>query len=292
MVLCAGYGTRLRPLSAELPKPLLPVGDRALLAHIAARLASSEFSEVVVNTHHLPREFSRIHQQLPVNLEVVHEPEILGTAGGVRGALGLLGGPPVVVWNGDVIADVPLAELGGRAGAWACLAVRRRARGEGTLGLAAEGCVVRLRGECFGVEATGADYLGIAALGPLTLASLPVRGCLVGDVWLPALRGGAAVATLEVGGAWTDIGDLPGYLAANLAWVRDQGRGSWVGPGATVAGGVQLVDAVIGAGARVEGEGIVEQAVAWPGATLRAPASRVVVTSRGTLVKVEPVRAT
>ena len=57
MVLCAGLGTRLRPLTDELPKPLVPVGDKPLLARIADSLRSAGIDGFVVNTHHLSHEF-------------------------------------------------------------------------------------------------------------------------------------------------------------------------------------------------------------------------------------------
>src|SRR5277367_6976775 len=105
MILAAGRGTRLRPLTDELPKPLLPVGDRPAMAHVAARLAAAGIREAVLNTHHLAAEFTPERlAALPLALRVIHEPEILGTAGGLANAAALLGDGDVVVWNGDILA--------------------------------------------------------------------------------------------------------------------------------------------------------------------------------------------
>src|SRR6187431_232569 len=81
MVLCAGLGTRLRPLTDELPKPLVPVGDRPLLAHILERLASAGVERAVMNVHHKPEEMLRSFDVLPFMPQVITEVEILGTAG-------------------------------------------------------------------------------------------------------------------------------------------------------------------------------------------------------------------
>lgn len=286
MILCAGLGTRLRPLTAERPKPLVPIGDRSILAHTAAALTAAGFSSAVINTHHLPGAFGSEISRLPIKVEVVHEPVIRGTAGGVAGARALLGPAPVLVWNGDILVQPPIESLLAAAGEGLCLAVAPRAAGEGTVGLDADGRVVRLRGERFGDECSGGDYVGVAALGAQSLERLPEQGCLVGDVALPWLRSGREVWTRPVSGAWTDAGDPRSYLQANLDWLEAHANhdGSWLGPGAHVAAGVELAGSVLGAGAEIRGEGRVARCVLWPGAVATAPLSNAIVTPRTTLL--------
>lgn len=287
MVLGAGLGTRLRPLTFELPKPLVPIGDRPLLGHIARRLARAGFDELVVNTHHLPTAFSSLDQTLGVRLHRVHEPVIRGTAGGVAGARALLGAPPIVLWNGDILVDPPLAEmLALAAGGGLVLAIQPRPAGQGTVGVDGAGSVVRLRGEGFGEEVRGGDYVGVAALGARCLATLPEVGCLVGDWALPELRSGGAVHTVEVQGGFDDAGDPAAYLRLNLTWLRATAAPAFLGEGAVVGAGVELDEAVIGAGARVEGRGVVRRVVAWPGSVVRAPLSDAIVTTAGRVVQI------
>lgn len=291
MVLAAGLGTRLRPLTLELPKPLVPIGDRPLLGHIARCLARAGFDELVVNTHHLPEAFSNLDEVLGVRAHRVHEPVIRGTAGGVAGARAHFGAPPIVLWNGDILVDPPLAamlalaESGGLV-----LGIDPRPAGEGTVGVDGAGSVVRLRGERFGVEVRGGDYVGVAALGARCLATLPEVGCLVGDWALPELRAGRGVRTVEVQGGFDDAGDPLAYLELNRTWLRANAGPVFLGEGAVVGEGVELDEVVIGAGARIGGRGALRRVVAWPGSVVRAPLSDAIVTTGGRTVRVRQSR--
>jgi mannose-1-phosphate guanylyltransferase len=285
MILAAGLGTRLRPLTDERPKPLVPVGDRPAVAHVAAQLAAAGITEAVLNTHHLAAAFTEeILAALPLRLTVVHEDAILGTGGGVANAAPHLGGGDVVVWNGDILAELDLRAMITKhraRGAAATLAVAPRGDDRGTVGLDGEGRIARLRGQRFGEERASGDFLGIYVLSAAFRARLPSPGCLIGDGVMPALGDGARVETFAMPTAWDDVGNLASYLAANARWLARTGRGSFVGEGARVAAGVELQGCVIGAGAEVRGEGALERAVVWPGAIAEAPLADAVVTPRG-----------
>lgn len=283
MILAAGRGTRLQPLTDELPKPLVPVGDRPALAHIAARLAAAGIRESALNTHHLAAAFTPERLAgLPLAIRVIHEAAVLGTAGGVANAARILGDGDVVIWNGDILADVDVGALvaAHRAtGAAATLAVSARgAPGEGTVGIDTGGRVVRLRGERFGEEVASGDFLGVQAMAPALRSALPPLGCLVDDGYRPALRRGLLVTTFPVTGAWDDIGTIASYLAANARWLAREGLGAFVHPSARVAASVTVEGSVIGAGADVSGAGAVRGSVIWPGARVEAPLHGEVVT--------------
>ena len=97
MLLCAGFGTRLLPLTRVCPKPLMPLGDRTMLWQLTRWLRECGIREGVVNLHHLAEEFEPVIDQLPVKLKVVLEERIRGTAGGVAGARPWLGAGTAVV---------------------------------------------------------------------------------------------------------------------------------------------------------------------------------------------------
>jgi NDP-sugar pyrophosphorylase family protein len=114
MVLAAGRGTRLAPLTDTVPKPLVPVAGRPFLEHILEFLRAGGITEVVVNLHHLGH---RIEQHLGdgarfgVRVRYSWENPILDTGGGIKRAEPLLAGEPFVVVNGDSLLEVPLQEV-------------------------------------------------------------------------------------------------------------------------------------------------------------------------------------
>ena len=120
MVLAAGRGERLRPLTDSLPKPLFPVGGKALIDHVLDRLGDAGVERAVVNLCHLG-DLIEIHLSGRMNPAIAfsHEPERLDTGGGVAKALPLLGDDPFYVVNGKILwRDGESAALARLAQAW------------------------------------------------------------------------------------------------------------------------------------------------------------------------------
>lgn len=115
MILAAGRGERLRPLTDRTPKPLLRAGGKPLIGHLLQALADSGFHEIVVNLGHLGsqlREALGDGRTYGVTIQYSQEPEgALETGGAVRQALPLLGEEPFLVVNGDIATDFPFARL-------------------------------------------------------------------------------------------------------------------------------------------------------------------------------------
>jgi NDP-sugar pyrophosphorylase family protein len=114
MVLAAGFGTRLAPLTHTTPKPLVAVADKPFLDHLLALLHAGGIREVVINLHHLGHLIERhVGDGSRYGLQVRYSREatILDTGGGIKQAEPLLRGEPFVVANGDSLLEVPLAEL-------------------------------------------------------------------------------------------------------------------------------------------------------------------------------------
>ncbi|HET9931888.1 MAG TPA: NTP transferase domain-containing protein [Polyangiaceae bacterium] len=289
MVLCAGFGTRLRPLTDELPKPLLPYGDRSLLEHAVRSFQAAGFAEVVANVHHLAERFEAALTGFGGSVALVHEPVLRGTAGGIAGARRALGPSPVLCTIGDVVLERIPTELVDAAGfGGLVLAVAPRVAGSGTVGIGAHGEVVRLRGERFGQEVSGGDYIGLCALGDRALTELPEMGCLVGDYALPVLREGGEVRTFAYRGAYVLPGDdLGSYFASQLAWLAERGLASFVADEAKVSRGVLVDETLIGARATVTGTGVLRRVVALPGATLEAPLESAIVAPSGRIIRID-----
>ena len=120
MILAAGFGTRMRPLTEKLPKPLIEVGGRAMIDRTIDRLEDDGIEKVVVNLHHLGHLIEQ-HLRKRGSPEIVfsHEVEILNTGGGVAKALPLLGGDPFFVANSDIMwLNGPTSTLQDLASVW------------------------------------------------------------------------------------------------------------------------------------------------------------------------------
>jgi len=114
MVLAAGFGSRLRPLSYEQPKPLFPVMNRPVIEHTLALLKSVGITDVVINLHHKGNKISEFLEdgsRYGIRLHYSKEDPILGSAGGIKAAQKFLDGDAFIVINSDVVTDIDLKEL-------------------------------------------------------------------------------------------------------------------------------------------------------------------------------------
>ncbi len=185
MVLCAGKGTRLGELTLELPKPLLDIHGRPILDRILANLARHGFTEVVLNLHHRSdaiRAYVGDGSAWGLKLALVEEAELLGTAGSVRHAAHLLGGPgPILVHYGDVVTDQDLTAMVSfhqEKAALATLLLHQRAHSNSVVVLDEEQRIQRLlerptEAERKGVESPWVNS-GIYLLDPAVLSLIPV----------------------------------------------------------------------------------------------------------------------
>ncbi|WP_433353821.1 nucleotidyltransferase family protein [Micromonospora saelicesensis] len=254
VVLAAGEGTRLRPLTERVPKALCPVGNVPLLDRALARLAGLGLTgpdRVAVNACYLGEQVVA-HVGDRAHLSV--EPgDPLGTAGGVANLRDWIDGRPVLVGNADAYLADPAAPPGPDVAAlldgW-------------------DGHTVRLLGQPVADPAApgtfaGHCFTGFSLLPWRLVRDLPaVFSDLVRAVWRPAEAAGA-LAVVPYPGTFFDTGTPADYLAANL---HAAAGGVLVEETATVTG--RCVESVVGAGARVDGD--VSRTVVWPGATVRA----------------------
>ena len=120
LILAAGRGERMRPLTDTLPKPLLEAGGKPLIAWQVERLVAGGFGDIVVNHAHLGEKIERAlgdGRALGARIRYSREAEALETAGGIAQALELLGGEPFAVVSGDIYTTFDYASLAGRADA-------------------------------------------------------------------------------------------------------------------------------------------------------------------------------
>jgi mannose-1-phosphate guanylyltransferase len=283
MILAAGLGTRMRPLTRLRAKPALPVLDRPLLHWTLDALAAAGVREVAINTHHLPatvREAVGSGRRWGMRVTWSHEPRILGTGGGPRRLRRFFGDEPALLVNGDVFFQFDLAPL---------VARQRRTGARVALGLipnpdpARYSAVTRDRAGRIRAIAGRQEpfagrawlFTGIHLVDPALLERLPPGASdSVRDLYLPMLAEGARIEGVPLRGAWYDLGAPPLYLASQLAMIRKRvpgrARGCHFGPGGTVARGARVAGSVVGRGVVIEEGALVEDSVLWEGSRVGA----------------------
>lgn len=220
MILAAGRGNRMRPLTDRVPKPMLMAGGKPLIVHHIERLAAAGLRSLVINHAHLGHQIEAAlgdGSDLGVNIRYSPEGVALETGGGIFGALALLGPDPFLVINGDIWTDIPLTDLGLAPGDLAHLVLvpnpPHNPRGDFAL---LDGRV-RTEGE------PRYTFSGVGVYHPDLFS-----GCRPGAFPLaPLLR--SAMAQDRVGGQlhaghWYDIG-TPERLAEIDRWLLDGGSG-------------------------------------------------------------------
>ncbi len=296
MVLCAGLGTRLRPLTERWPKPALPFLGQPLLRYHLSVLKAAGVTAVGINTHHLPDTMTEVARaecaraRLP--LHVVHEPVIQGTGGGIRGLRDFLSGDDFLVFNGDILYPVdlkPVVAMHQASGALATMVLQPMPSGEtyAAVELDAAGTVRRIAGHGPGGEGlTPWHFTGVHVMSPRVFDFMSPQGAedINRDVYVRAMAAGQTVRGARVDGYWSDLGTPSRYLATvqdvlagrvRLEWlgadsplagiVRDA-RGAWAHPAARAGGSVEG-PAYLGRGATVEAG-----AAVGPGVSLEAGA--------------------
>jgi mannose-1-phosphate guanylyltransferase len=230
-VLAAGAGTRLGAAGRRLPKVLMDVGGRPLLAWQLDRLHEQGFTRVVVNAHYLAEQIEAFAAAYdgPLELTVLVESTLLGTAGGARNALAALGSQPFLVLYGDVVTTEPLSGLlgtHGRTGAAATLAVHESptAEGKGVVEVDREGRVTRFVEK--GLRGSGPALVnsGIYVLEPAFVETLPLGVPLdFGyDVFPQALERRERIVVHRLATPVIDAGTPEGLAAARSLLQREK----------------------------------------------------------------------
>ncbi|MDV6319298.1 N-acetylmuramate alpha-1-phosphate uridylyltransferase MurU [Chromohalobacter sp. HP20-39] len=217
MILAAGLGTRMRPLTDHCPKPLLPVAGKPLIVHHLERLAAAGITDIVINVSYRAEQIVEAlgdGQRFGVSLAFSHETTPLETAGGIRHALPLLGNAPFLLINGDVWCDIALTTLPGLGDDLAHLVLVDNPdhHAEGDFALDDAG---RVQLDI----APRLTYSGMAVLAPTLVAGLPDdTPAKLAPLLREAITAGRTGGTHHRGG-WMDVG-TPERLATLDAQLR------------------------------------------------------------------------
>ncbi len=305
-MLAAGLGTRLRPLTYEITKPMVPVLDRPVMEHILELLERHELDRVIANLHYFP---DSIREHFGDRLSYHFEPELRGTAGGVRECAPFFGEEPFVVISGDALTDIDLTALIARhraTGGIATLAVKQVAdtREYGVVLHDREGRVTGFQEKPAPEEAlSDLGNCGIYVFEPGIFDYFPKRPFVdwAQDVFPALLENDVPFHIHEIGEYWNDIGSLAELRQGTFDALRGKlhlqvegrelepgivlaGEGSlpadadvegpvWIGRDVAIGSGVRLMGPVVlGDGTNI-GDGVqLRESIVFPGTTLASGA--------------------
>ena len=291
LVLAAGLGTRLRPLTDGVPKPLLPVAGVPILGHTLAQLAAAGCEAVAMNLHYLGdqirQRFGDSFAGMPITWS--EEPQVLGTLGALYPLREFFAPADLVVLiNGDSLCKWPLRRMIRRQlesvptppKATLLLTSQPDPAGfGGGVGIDKDGRILSFRtgdperGPQGSTVARRYVFAGAHVIAPELLARVgPGPSDVVRDLYMPLLdEPDALLATVVTAGRWHDMGTPERYLEGVLDWARvgwpeRLWRRSWISPEAGVGAGAKVRESAVEAGARVGAGARVERSVLLPGA--------------------------
>ncbi len=197
MILAAGLGTRLRPLTHTTPTVLLPVAGRPILEWNLLLLKRHGITEVIINLYHLGEQIVRAlgdGARLGLRLAYSHEPTLQGTGGGIKQAAPFLKGGPFLVLNGDTLSDCDLTAL---------IAAHRASRALATLAVRDDPEASSWGPVCM--------FAGIQVMEQAVLDAIPPGPGSIIDVYGSLLRQGRLLHGYRMSGYWSDIGTQERY---------------------------------------------------------------------------------
>jgi mannose-1-phosphate guanylyltransferase len=285
-LLGAGLGTRLRPLTNAVPKPLIPLFHRPLISHAIDQCLAAGCSEFAVNTHHLPEAWPKYFPEAPDlpegsagrgRISFFHEPVLLETGGGIKNIESWIDGEPLLVYNGDILTDLPLDRL---------IEAHRRSGNRATLVLRSGGHKqnVALDGEhvvdlrhARGIHPGTHQFAGIYCIEPDVLPLIPpAEKVSIVPAFLQLAEEGSLGACVLDDGSWLDLGTRETYLAAHGITGDDAPfpipGAQPVSPTAAIDPSARIENSIIGPDCQIGPNSLIINSLLWPGTSVSADA--------------------
>jgi NDP-sugar pyrophosphorylase family protein len=255
IILSAGYGTRLWPLTEDRTKPAIPILGKPLVGYVAEYIASYGFSDIVVNLHHRPESVRKAlgdGSKFGVKLHYVEEPVILGTSGALDNTREFFANETFLAINGKIITDIDLRaalETHRKANALATLVLlRNRKRERFSVVNVEQGRVTGFGGM---PEANGNDlplmFTGIQILEPRIFDYIPrsVFSHSTTDVYPQAIANGETIAAHIADGTWRELSTLKRYLEVSVELLQESGLTHVEGSDCVIAKTATVTDSVL-----------------------------------------------
>lgn len=271
MILSAGYGTRLWPLTEDRTKPAIPILGKPLVGYVAEYLAQYGMNEVVVNLHHRPESVRAAlgdGSRFGVKLTYVEEPEILGTSGALDNARDLFRDETFAVVNGKIITDINLQEAldtHRRNNALATLVLMQNRKYERFSVVETRDGLVTVFGGMPVKEQTNTPlmFTGIQILEPRIFEYIPrnVFSHSTTDVYPQAIANGERIAAHVAEGKWRELSTLHRYLDISIEMLKEKGESFSAGRNNQIAASARVVDSVLWDNVEVSDGARIERAV-------------------------------
>ncbi|MBN2529679.1 MAG: NDP-sugar synthase [Deltaproteobacteria bacterium] len=267
MILAAGLGTRLRPITNDMPKPMIPVAGIPNIERLIIHLRDEGIAQFAVNLHYCPQPLMTwLGDGRRLNVEICYfiEKNILGTGGGIRNMLTHVGNDTCIVVNGDVLFMPPIARIVKRhreSGALASMIIRPTdTQEQGTVALSKSGRVKKLRpvGDTPGNQPY--MFTGMHVIEPQMGELLPASGCIVRQTYAAMVKRRDALYGIVDDGDFRDLGTPADYLDVHLKILLGEIRlpgfippkgGNLIAQSATLHPGASVENSVVGENASI-----------------------------------------
>jgi len=287
-VLAAGLGTRLRPLTAHIPKPLTPVLNIPTLFYTVCLLKQAGITEIICNIHHHAEAIRAVvaaSHLSGVQITFSEEPVILGTGGGLKKCEKLLGDEDFILVNSDIVTDIDFRALVRHHQASGCpgtltLYATPEAAAIGFVGV--EGTLVKdFRNRRNTGLFSSLIYTGTAVLSPEIFRFMSPEYSSIVDTGFIGLIDNGGLSSYEHKGLWMDIGTMESYWRANLdttGVIRNLAAPMKITTGlyphaiasdAVISQGAEVTGSVIGSGCRIGAASVIRNSVLLPGVEIK-----------------------
>ena len=256
IILSAGYGTRLWPLTEDRTKPAIPILGKPLVGYVAEYVAAYGFDEIVVNLHHRPESVRHAlgdGSRFGVKLHYVEEPQILGTSGALDNTREFFDRETFLVVNGKIITDIDLKaalETHRKSHALATLVLLPNTRRERfSIVETEDGRVTRFGGmpDPAAAGPTPLMFTGIHIMEPRIFDYIP-RGVFsdsVTHVYPPAMANGEIIAAHVADGRWRELSTLKRYLEISIEMLKETDRSYFAGANSAVSSSAEVSESVL-----------------------------------------------
>jgi len=296
VILAAGFGTRLRPLTDNIAKPVLPFFNRSVISHIIQQLEGAGVNDIYVNLHYQGwsiRRIIRLEKSAANPIVFSYEPKILGTAGALEPLKPYLKDKTFFLVNGDVLTDLDYKMMARQhfqnkiPSATLALHPPSTNLGFPAIGSTDSNLLSRFP---YGRHKTGSadwegTFMGVHIVSPEILKYIQGRRfqCINSGIYSQAINDDCIIATYRHDGYWNDIGTPQRYFDAhsdfltgrfNLPHIIKPTLNHWISPSAQLASGTEIRNTVvIGSDAVIEKNCRLDNVVIWPGSKLKKSSS-------------------